>query len=130
MEFILPVNKCLLTIAVCFFHLASTFLHFSLRVCNYVCRILHLVMYLVMYILMISWTTRNFIPVGCILLRNVHVRIRRYIPAIATNVSCWCYYLSLYHYMFRPPRAILRRIQYITLFVCIHLRMARGGRNM
>jgi hypothetical protein len=31
----------------------------------------------------------------------------------------WCCYLSLYHYMFRPPRAILMWIQYITLFINI-----------
>jgi hypothetical protein len=29
--------------------------------------------------------------------------------------------LLLYHYMFRPPRAILRRVQYITLSIYIAL---------
>jgi hypothetical protein len=29
----------------------------------------------------------------------------------------WCYYISLYHNMFRPLRAIIKKIQYIILFL-------------
>jgi hypothetical protein len=55
--------------------------------------------------------------VGCILLRNVHVRISQIIyQQSQLRVLHLCYYISLYHYMFRPLRAIIRWIQYIVLY--------------
>jgi hypothetical protein len=57
---------------------------------------------------------------GCILLRNVHVRISQTIyQQSQLKDFLLVLLLSLYHYMFRPPRAILKWIQYITLFINI-----------
>jgi hypothetical protein len=58
---------------------------------------------------------------GVHLLHNVHVTIFQTYTCNRNWEFNWCYYISLYHYMFRPLWAILRRIQYIT-FVFKHLR--------
>jgi hypothetical protein len=55
----------------------------------------------------------NFIFLGCILLRNVHLRIFQTYARNRNWEFDWCYYISLYHNMFRALRAILRWIQLV-----------------
>jgi hypothetical protein len=71
----------------------------------------------------IQTVIRNFIPMGCILLRDVYVRnSSTNIPAIATISFYWCCYCyHITHNMFRPPGAIIRWVQYDYL-VYFHLR--------
>jgi hypothetical protein len=56
---------------------------------------------------------------GCIMLRNVHVRI---FQTYTCNRN-WEFFIDviipLYHYMFRPLRAILRWIQYVIYILNI-----------
>jgi hypothetical protein len=62
----------------------------------------------------------DFIPVVCILLGNVHDNnLSDIYLQSQLRVLYWCYYICLYHNMFRPLRAIIRRIQYIILFLNI-----------
>jgi hypothetical protein len=75
-----------------------------------------LYVYFLMFKLHCGWTVGHF--VGGWVYSLSYVRIFQiYTSNSNWEFVYWCYYISLYHYMFSALRAILRRIQYVIFFI-------------